>query len=75
MPVHGGIVMAMERMNRILEIDQENLMITVEPGVITGDIHRAVEAEGLFYPPDPASQDSCTIGGNLAEGAGGPRRA
>ena len=48
-------------------------MVTVEPGVITGDIHRAVEAEGLFYPPDPASLDSCSIGGNIAEGAGGPR--
>jgi glycolate oxidase len=48
-------------------------MVTVEPGVITGNIHRAVEAEGLFYPPDPASLDSCTIGGNIAEGAGGPR--
>jgi glycolate oxidase len=60
-------------MNRILEIDHQNLMVTVEPGVITGDLHRAVEAEGLFYPPDPASLDSCTIGGNVAEGAGGPR--
>jgi len=72
-PVCGGIVLSLEKMNRILEIDKENLMITVEPGVITGDIHRAVEAEGLFYPPDPASLDSCTIGGNIAEGAGGPR--
>jgi len=72
-PVHGGIVLSLEKMNRILEIDQENLMVTVEPGVITGDIHRAVEAEGLFYPPDPASLDSCSIGGNVAEGAGGPR--
>ncbi len=72
-PVLGGIVLSTEKMNRILEIDRENLMITVEPGVITGDIHRAVEAEGLFYPPDPASLDSCTIGGNIAEGAGGPR--
>jgi glycolate oxidase len=72
-PVHGGIVLSTEKMNRILEIDRENLMVTVEPGVITGDIHRAVEAEGLFYPPDPASLDSCTIGGNVAEGAGGPR--
>jgi glycolate oxidase len=60
-------------MNRILEIDKDNLMITVEPGVITGDLHRAVEQEGLFYPPDPASLDSCTIGGNVAENAGGPR--
>ena len=72
-PVHGGIVLSLEKMNRILEIDKENLMITVEPGAITGDIHRAVEAEGLFYPPDPASLDSCSIGGNVAEGAGGPR--
>ncbi|MBA4392855.1 MAG: FAD-binding oxidoreductase [Desulfobacca sp.] len=72
-PVQGGIVLAIEKMNRILEIDKENLMVTVEPGVITGDIHRAVEAEGLFYPPDPASLDSCTIGGNIAEDAGGPR--
>jgi glycolate oxidase len=71
--VHGGIVLALETMNRILEIDKENLMVTVEPGVITGDIHRAVEAEGLFYPPDPASLDSCSIGGNVAENAGGPR--
>lgn len=72
-PVLGGIVLSIEKMNRILEIDKENLMVTVEPGVITGDIHRAVEAEGLFYPPDPASLDSCFIGGNIAEGAGGPR--
>jgi glycolate oxidase len=72
-PLYGGIVLSLETMNRILEIDRENLMVTVEPGVITGDIHRAVEAEGLFYPPDPASLDSCSIGGNIAEGAGGPR--
>jgi lactate dehydrogenase (NAD+,ferredoxin) subunit LctD len=72
-PVCGGIILSLEKMKRILEIDKQNLMVTVEPGVITGDIHRAVEAEGLFYPPDPASLDSCTIGGNIAEGAGGPR--
>ena len=72
-PVCGGIVLSTEKMNHILEIDPENLMVTVEPGVITGDIHRAVEAVGLFYPPDPASLDSCSIGGNIAEGAGGPR--
>ena len=72
-PVQGGIVLSTEKMNRILEIDRKNLMVTVEPGVITGDIHRAVEAVGLFYPPDPASLDSCSIGGNIAEGAGGPR--
>jgi glycolate oxidase len=72
-PVRGGIVLTTEKMNRILEIDHQNLMITAQPGVITGDIHRAVEAVGLFYPPDPASLDSCTIGGNVASGAGGPR--
>jgi glycolate oxidase len=72
-PTLGGIVLSIEKMNHILEIDKKNLMVTVEPGVITGDIHRAVEAEGLFYPPDPASLDSCLIGGNIAEGAGGPR--
>lgn len=70
---HGGIVLSTEKMDRILEIDQENLMVVVEPGVITGDIHRAVEEKGLFYPPDPASLDSCSIGGNIAENAGGPR--
>ena len=72
-PVCGGIVLSLEKMNRILEIDKNNLMITVEPGVITGKIHEVVEKEGLFYPPDPASLDSCSIGGNVAEGAGGPR--
>jgi glycolate oxidase len=72
-PVHGGIVLSTEKMNRILEIDEENLMVIVEPGVITGEIHRAVEEVGLFYPPDPASLDSCSIGGNVAENAGGPR--
>ncbi len=71
--VQGGVILSTEKMNRILEIDKENLMVTVEPGAITGDIHRAVEAEGLFYPPDPASLDSCSIGGNIAENAGGPR--
>jgi glycolate oxidase len=72
-PVQGGIVLSLERMNRILEIDHRNLMAIIEPGVITGELHRAVEAEGLFYPPDPASLDSCLMGGNIAEDAGGPR--
>jgi len=72
-PLAGGIVLSLEKMNRILEIDSRNLMAVVEPGVITGDLHRAVEAEGLFYPPDPASLDSCSIGGNIAENSGGPR--
>lgn len=68
----GGIILSVEKMNRVLEIDADNLMVTAEPGVITGDLRRAVEEEGLFYPPDPASIDSCCIGGNIAEGAGGP---
>jgi len=72
-PVHGGLVLSLEGMDRVLEIDQENLMVSAEPGVITGNLHREVEAVGLFYPPDPASLDSCTIGGNVAENAGGPR--
>ena len=72
-PVYGGVVLSLERMDKILEIDQDNLMVTLEPGVITGNLHRAVEELGLFYPPDPASLDSCSIGGNIAENAGGPR--
>lgn len=72
-PVHGGLVVSLERMNRILEIDGKNMMAVAEAGVITENFHRSVEAKGLFYPPDPASLDSCTLGGNLAENAGGPR--
>ena len=72
-PVFGGVVLSLEKMDKILEIDEENLVATVEPGVITGNFHRAVEDVGLLYPPDPASLDSCTIGGNVAENAGGPR--
>jgi len=71
--IHGGLVLNFNRMNRILSIDQENLTCDVEPGAITGDIHRAVEEKGLYYPPDPASSDYCSIGGNIAENAGGPR--
>ena len=72
-PVHGGIVLSCERMDRIREIDRDNLMVITEPGIITGHLQQTVEAEGLFYPPDPASLDSCSIGGNVAEGAGGTR--
>jgi glycolate oxidase len=72
-PTHGGVVLSMERLNRILEIDEVNLLAVVEPNVITGDLQRAVEAVGLFYPPDPASLDMSSIGGNVAECAGGPR--
>lgn len=72
LPVHGGILLSMERFNRILEIDQCNLQAVVEPGVITQKLQEAVEEFGLYYPPDPASRGSCHIGGNLAECAGGP---
>ncbi len=73
LPVQGGIVLATHRLNRIVEIDRRNLMAVVEPGVITQVFQEAVEAEGLFYPPDPASRGSCFLGGNLAECSGGPR--
>ncbi|MDD5131233.1 MAG: FAD-binding oxidoreductase [bacterium] len=72
-PISGGIVLSLEKMNKILEIDEENMMIVTEPGVITGVLQAEVEKKGLFYPPDPASLDSCHIGGNLAECAGGAR--
>ena len=73
LPVAGGIALALTRMNRILEIDQENFVAVVEPGVVTADFQSQVEALGLFYPPDPASKEFCTLGGNIAENAGGPR--
>jgi len=73
MPVHGGVVLSVERMNAIKEISTEDLVAVVEPGVVTGDLMKAVEAKGLFYPPDPNSWGWCTLGGNIAENAGGPR--
>lgn len=73
LPIKGGIVLVLTRMNRILEIDGDNLTAVVEPGVVTADLQREVEKQGLFYPPDPASKDFCTLGGNIAECAGGPR--
>lgn len=69
----GGIVLQTSRMNRILEIDEENLTASVEPGVITSSLHREVEAKGLFYPPDPGSMNISTMGGNVAENSGGLR--
>jgi glycolate oxidase len=72
-PIAGGIVISMRRMNRILEIHAIDLVAVVEAGVITDDLHRAAEAKGLFYPPDPASLKQSTIGGNVAHNAGGPR--
>jgi glycolate oxidase len=72
-PVKGGIVLAMERMNRIKEINSTDFVAVVEPGVITGDLQSAARQKGLLYPPDPASLKNCSIGGNIATNAGGPR--
>jgi glycolate oxidase len=73
LPVEGGVVLVLTKMNRILQIDTENLVAVVEPGVVTYHLQQEVEKIGLFYPPDPASLKSSTIGGNVAECAGGPR--
>lgn len=72
-PARGGVVLSLERLNRIVEISEADLVAVVEPNVITGDLQDAVERVGLFYPPDPASLRQCAIGGNVAENAGGPR--
>jgi glycolate oxidase len=72
-PAKGAIILSFEKMNRILEIDSENLNVLCEPGLINGKLQRELERIGLFYPPDPASMNFCTIGGNVAENAGGPR--
>lgn len=72
-PVHGGIVMVMHRMNQILEVDLENLTATVQPGIITAEFITHIESLGLFYPPDPSSMRISTIGGNIAECSGGLR--
>jgi glycolate oxidase len=73
LPARGGIVLLLDRLNRILEISPERREAVVEPGVITVELQQAVEEQGLFYPPDPASLKFCTLGGNYAENAGGPR--
>ena len=72
-PLQGGIVLSFERMDRVLEFDEEDLIAVVEPGLVLGRFQRFVESKGLFYPPDPSSSDFCTIGGNVGEGASGPR--
>jgi glycolate oxidase len=72
-PILGGVVLSTQRLNRIVKIDSDNLQVVVQPGVVTEDLQNAVEEVGLFYPPDPQSKEFCTIGGNLAENAGGPR--
>jgi glycolate oxidase len=73
LPHLGGLVIAMERFNQILEIDERNLQVTTEPGVITEVLQNAVKEKSLFYPPDPASKGSCFIGGNISENSGGPK--
>ncbi len=76
LPVNGGIVLALEKyMNKILEIDEKDMVAVVQPGVINAHLQREVEKRGLFYPPDPASMDYSTIGGNVSENAGGMRAA
>ena len=76
LPANGGIVLAFEKhMNKILEIDMQNMVAVVQPGVVNMELQRAVEEVGLFYPPDPASQEYSTIGGNVNENAGGMRAA
>ncbi len=73
LPLWGGVSLSLERLNKILSVDPEDLTAVTQPGVITGDLMKAVEAKGLFYPPDPNSWEMCSIGGNIAENAGGPR--
>jgi len=73
LPQWGGVLISMERFNRILDLDERNLQVTTEPGVITEVLQDAVKEKGLFYPPDPSSRGSCFIGGNIAENSGGPK--
>lgn len=72
LPVAGGILLSLERLNSIRRIDLDDLIAEAEVGVVTGQLQEAVEEQGLYYPPDPGSRESCTIGGNLAEDAAGP---
>ncbi len=72
-PQRGGVALSLARMNRILELHDEDFIAVVEPGVVTADLQAAARAKGMFYPPDPASLKNCTIGGNIATNAGGPR--
>lgn len=72
-PSRGAVVLSLEKMDRVLEMDAANLNVLVEPGLINGKLQRELSPEGYFYPPDPASMNFCTLGGNVAENAGGPR--
>ncbi|OYW79677.1 MAG: hypothetical protein B7Z27_05130 [Sphingobacteriia bacterium 32-37-4] len=73
LPHLGGVLLSTEKLNKILSIDERNLQVTTEPGVITEVLQNAVKEKGLFYPPDPSSKGSCFIGGNIAENSGGPK--
>jgi len=73
LPHLGGVLLSLERFNTILEIDERNLQVTTEPGVITEVLQDTVKTKGLFYPPDPSSRGSCMIGGNISENSGGPK--
>jgi len=73
LPQFGGVLISMERLNAIIDIDERNLQVTVEPGVITEVLQNAVKEKGLFYPPDPSSRGSCFIGGNISANSGGPK--
>lgn len=73
LPVYGGVVLSTERLNQILSIDEHNFQVITQPGVITQALQEAVIEKGMYFPPDPASRGSCFIGGNVAEGSGGPR--
>src|ERR1043165_5529650 len=72
-PSRGGIALSLAKMNRIKEINRDDFVAVVEPGVLTAKLQESVERKGLFYPPDPASRADCSIGGNIATNAGGPR--
>ena len=72
-PLNGSMVLSLEKMNKLVELDTNNLNVVVEPGIINGRLQRDLEHLGFFYPPDPASMNFCTIGGNAANNAGGPR--
>jgi glycolate oxidase len=73
LPQFGGVLISLDRLNTIIEIDERNLQVTTEPGVITEVLQNAVKEKGLFYPPDPSSRGTCFIGGNIAENSGGPK--
>ncbi|MEI8060119.1 MAG: FAD-binding oxidoreductase, partial [Ferruginibacter sp.] len=73
LPHLGGVLISMERFNEIVSIDERNLQVTTEPGVITEVLQNAVKEKGLFYPPDPSSRGSCFIGGNISANSGGPK--